>query len=105
GGLDAAGCWTPKLRSPPRRDRAGEARRCRRLPEVALAPILGEPRLRHRACRAGRRRLASLLHRSRVARPGRLRLELPADLTALVLGAVHVDVEIAGLERRIRRVV
>src|SRR5437870_10526481 len=36
--------------------------------------------------------------------PGCLRLELPADLTALMLGAVHVDVEIAGLERRILRV-
>ena len=34
----------------------------------------------------------------------RLRLELPADLTALMLGAVHIDVEIAGLERRILRV-
>ena len=35
----------------------------------------------------------------------RLRLELRADLAALVCGAVHVDVQIAGLECRVLLVV
>src|SRR5271169_1237736 len=39
-----------------------------------------------------------LAHRSRRIRSG---LQLPANLSGLVLGTVHIHVEIAGLEARI----
>src|SRR6185312_17236152 len=77
------------------------SRRTIRSSRISIRRCYGNATINGRGCHRNGRRCPSATGANRM----RLRLELRADLAALVCGAVHVDVQIAGLECRVLLVV